>query len=228
MRQPCWTELGPCPVGKLIAGNPRRTYYYINTTRKECPQVDMSTRYHAKSCRPASPPDSDEESHLETRRAMSPSPEVDLGISSLDDAADDNLQSDTRTSSIPSSVFVANTHQMGVALLERDEREFTQTADGLQKRKLSTTSPHEISRMGDHDDWTNQDVCWGPSKFSHAYNVTVQVQSSPGPLTKSDFLRYPKRDHHSHNWTRMDRVTEWDQSPENIELDELDVLFAAS
>lgn len=190
------------------------------------------------------------------RRELSPSPEVDLSSPEFDDIDDDIAMPSTPIGSLSMRGFGLGPLQLGTgngALgatgslsssrhhraasppLEKDEKEFTQTADGLQKRKLSgelmsasnglNSSPDQSSSSSTVDFGNRDDgSLFGERAFLNATFTTTFVTSpaiKPSPFT----LNFGKKEGESDNWAKLDHMLGWDRDPENIELEELDGLL---
>ncbi|KAI6713276.1 hypothetical protein JHW43_004149 [Diplocarpon mali] len=226
-----WTALAPCPVAKeLETVHPRRTYFYL-TTHPHQPIPDPSTA-HFQPRVIISPPVSSaasrsEEADAERRRELSPSPEVDLSSPEFED--EDIAMPPTPTGSFSGrGTEAARNHRATSPPLEKDEKEFTQTARGMQKRKLSadTQSSGVPSEMTDHPTRNSDDSLFGEARNLSASNSSVFI-SSPAmkPTANSLSLCAIKRSfEESHDW--VDATVDWDmRSPEHVELDELDGMF---
>lgn len=164
MKRPCWSALTPCPLAKeLETVHPRRTYYFLTTTQHQplpdtgaSPLLAMPRRTIniSPSLSTASSESVDNDAN-DRRRELSPSPEVDLSPD-FDYGADDDTQHmflpgspmssfasirhhpHARYSAVGSSRPFSRGNHGSAPSLEGDEREFTQTANGLQqKRKLT-------------------------------------------------------------------------------------------
>jgi hypothetical protein len=128
--------------------------------------------------------------------------------------------------------------------LEKDEREFTQTARGMQmqRRKLSqdfgrksatvTNAPETYDVPG--DDSATKNIEFAESLFgrahalSHAMNSVeiaspVVKASAPLPITG---MSLGKRGFEEMSWEKIEQGMDWDmRSPEQVELEELDGLL---
>ncbi|KAH8665833.1 hypothetical protein BGZ60DRAFT_378299 [Tricladium varicosporioides] len=224
-----WTALAPCPVAKeLETVHPRRTYFYL-TTYQHQPIPDPSTVQFQQraiiSPSISSAASRSDENDAERRRELSPSPEVDLSSPEFDDHED--ISPPTPTGSFSGRLEpVARNSRASSPPLEKDEKEFTQTARGMQRRKLSGDilmfgMPSDMD--GHHLKTMETDALFGEGR-----NLTVTQNamfvSSPA-MKPSLSLHTLKRtfDDSIDPWTRGDGAMEWDlRSPENIELDELD------
>jgi hypothetical protein len=217
---------------ELEVAHPRRTYYYLTTYPHlpipDLPSSQLSDR-HIISPSLSSTASHSDECEDERRRELSPSPEIDLSTPELDDIDDDIAMPATPIGSLP-NLLRALRDQRGVSPpLEKDEREFTQTADVLQKRKLgeemgeSATSGH----LMDIDD-----CCHGESLFGEARSLAIPVAgflASPAirpslvPQVRKDWE--PESLLRSDGWSKVEKLLEWDYNLENIELEELDCLL---
>ncbi|OIW24496.1 hypothetical protein CONLIGDRAFT_583976 [Coniochaeta ligniaria NRRL 30616] len=189
--------------------------------------------------------DADRESR---RRELSPSPEVDLSSPEFDDVDDDIAMPSTPIGSLSlrggynyftggaggakasGAATGSGRHHHNRATsppLEKDEKEFTQTADGLQKRKLRGEL---LSGDASEPVATSVESDFGNKDDSGLFGVAVMSNSlfMTSPAMRPSFLplNLNRKDTESdNNWARLD-VLEWDRSPENIELDELDCLLS--
>ncbi|KAK3381598.1 hypothetical protein B0H63DRAFT_209383 [Podospora didyma] len=262
LKRPCWSALAPCPLAKeLESVHPRRTYFYLTT----CPHLPLPDPAHAAALihlahtrtiispslssaasgsEDAADPDDDER-----RRELSPSPEVDLSSPELDDMDDDVAMPTTPIGSFSArgygsqlgrSSSGARNHRAASPPLEKDEKEFTQTADGLQKRKLSgdLLSSSSVTIMSssnmdlDYGGGNSKDdsALFGEKMFLSSANIgslatpfATSPAIRPSPMTLT--MTTKARDMEAESWLRMENMLEWDRSPENIELDELDGLL---
>jgi hypothetical protein len=145
LRRP-WTALAPCPVGKELVGtHPKRIYFYLTTQPRQPfpePVETPANRIISPSLTSAENEEEDEKI-LRSRSELSPSPEIDLSSPELEDT--DSPMSAAESFSNGHMVTHTSTHSRTVSLahsrtsppLERDEREFTQTASSLQRRRKS-------------------------------------------------------------------------------------------
>ena len=243
LKRPCWSATTPCPLAKeLEAVHPRRTYFYLTT----CPRLPLpdpsqaaalSSLAHSRAI--ISPSISSVESNsdladLERRRELSPSPEVDLSSPELDDMDDDIAMPSTPIGSLSTRGFAHHMAQLGripgrshraaSPPLEKDEKEFTQTADGLQQRKLkgdmfaAVTSP--VNSMSIDFDYCSKDDLFGASGLTG-----FSFMTSPAIRPSAMSLNFVRKDPDADSWHKFDQILEWDRSPENVELDELDGLL---
>jgi hypothetical protein len=149
---------------------------------------------------------------------------VDLSATEFDNTDDDILMPMTPIGSFSS-------HQSRVILsprnnappLEKDEREFTQTADGLQKRKLNAEVPqpetverHSIAMM----DYYRDDVWFSDSRPS----ATTTFLASPSIKPS---ISAGRKEDDADAWERLNKLFEWGKGAESIEIDELDCLLDA-
>ncbi|KAH0440234.1 mucin [Colletotrichum camelliae] len=159
------------------------------------------------------------------RRELSPSPEVDLSSPEFDDADDDFAMPSTPVGSLPTSLRYARSHRSASPPLEKDEREFTQTADVLQKRKLA----RELSTAtADHSTANTYEGSREDAMFEERQSVAVNGNVAPVHFLTSPAIKAtmpPKKDTDGDSWLKLGALLEWDHSPENIELDELDCLL---
>lgn len=207
--------------------------------------------------------DADPESR---RRELSPSPEVDLSSPEFDDVDDDVAMPSTPIGSLSlrggynyftggagsgKAAGTANEttrHHHNRATsppLEKDEKEFTQTADGLQKRKLRgellSGEASEQPAANAESDFGNKDdsglfggvrspfLSAASNTTGHAGSAMLPssfVMTSPAMRSNTLPLNLSRKDTtESDAWAKLD-VLDWDRSPETIELDELDYLLS--
>lgn len=182
-----------------------------------------------------------EDADEERRRELSPSPEVDLSSPEFDDMDDDDVPmpgtpigsfSGRHTSVL---AIAAQNHRAASPPLEKDEKEFTQTADGLQKRKLSgdllgsqTVPVVEVSI--ETDEHTKDDGLFGAGEHKPEPAVTTNhvpsmaFLASPAMLPTCSFNS--KKEAGLDGFSKLDNYgLDWDRSPESVELDELDLVL---
>lgn len=124
--------------------------------------------------------------------------------------------------------------------LEKDEKEFTQTADGLQKRKLNgdllssggNAPPVVVEPMDlERDEGALFGVMPGgaaPVAVATGMSSVVPPMSfvsSPAIRPSTMSLNFGRKDGEMDSWAKFEGMLEWDRSPENIELEELDGLL---
>lgn len=228
-----WTALAPCPVAKeLETVHPRRTYFYL-TTYQHQPIPDPTTiQYPSRaiiSPSISSVASRSDEADAERRRELSPSPEVDLSSPEFDDV--EMVLPTTPSGSFSSGRVdrIPRNHRATSPPLEKDEKEFTQTAVGMQKRKFSgdVQMSGVPSEMGDHPTKSMEtDALFGEGRGLNVLNTAVFI-SSPA-MKPSLSLSTTKRPFEDSNdlWGRVESTMDWDmRSPENVELEELDGMF---
>ncbi|KAL2021272.1 hypothetical protein VTK56DRAFT_7351 [Thermocarpiscus australiensis] len=250
LKRPGWSALAPCPLAKeLETVHPRRTYFYLTTCpHQPLPDPGQATpiSHLAQSRTIISPSPSSaasnsaDDADLERRRELSPSPEVDLSSPELDDMDDDIAMPSTPIGSFslrefympePSRLSHSGSwriHRAASPPLEKDEKEFTQTADGLQRRKLSgdllssnapLEQPVSMELEKDENSLFGVMSSGGITTMAH-----IQLVSSPAVRPSTMSLNLAK-DREMDSWAKLEGMLEWDRSPENIELDELDGLL---
>ena len=161
-----WTALAPCPLAKELVGtHPKRTYFYLTAlphqnlpefvtavnpqSRIISPSLSSGSNNNASKDENMSDADSvASDTSRHERAALSPSPEVDFSCPELDG---DDVHGPSLT---PGGTFsgrisvVRESHRNSGAgntarqppPLERDEREFTQTAAEVRRRRRSEVS----------------------------------------------------------------------------------------
>ncbi|KAL3420779.1 putative mucin [Phlyctema vagabunda] len=231
LKRPCWSTAAPCPLAKeLETVHPRRTYFYL-TTYPHQPIPDPSNPQFVQRVVVTPSLSSDEsrtdEADAERRRELSPSPEVDLSSTEFDD-------DDLATPPTPTGSFSGRTelqrrnHRAASPPLEKDEKEFTQTARGMQKRKLSGDS-HMIGAPSEVEHYTPRqfdgEALFGEGRHGNLHPSVFASSPAMKPSASSNMLKRPFEEP-SDIWSRIETVIEWDsRSPENIELEELDGLL---
>jgi len=139
-----WTALSRCPLDKKLVGtHPKRIYYFLSTCPHQPIPVDASNpSAAARIITPSLSSAASEEEDLDarSRERMSPSPELDL--SDYDENSADPF---TTQSHPPTTANIANNRRAQSPPLEKDEREFTQTASFLQQRRRSMEAERQRS-----------------------------------------------------------------------------------
>lgn len=234
MKRACWTALAPCPLAKeLETVHPRRTYFFLTTCPRQ-PLPDASiiqpTPRHSAIITPSvSLTDDSGSDDAETRRRdLSPSPEVDLSSAEFDDMEDDAGMPIALLGSFKSrNSDLKHTRDMrhDSPPLEKDEREFTQTADFLQKRKFNhddapSVVVESVERNGTLEYGYRDDIWFGDSRAvaSSAAFLTSPAMK-PSPMSSS------RKEDDTDSWLKLNKLFEWDRSAESIEIDELDCLL---
>lgn len=109
--------------------------------------------------------------------------------------------------------------------LETDEREFTQTADGLLKRKLQKEAPlaDSADRNGSmeygyrDDNWLGDHLMFGSTTFITSPSMIPSVTTAYVPSSR--------KEDEAEGWLKLSKLLEWDRPAESIEIDELDCLL---
>ncbi len=254
MKRPCWSATKTCPLTKeLETIHPRRTYYFLTT----CPHMPLpdasSVHFIVPRTSIVTPPLSSaasgsEATEEERRRELSPSPEVDLTAPDFDEFDDDIPMPGTPIHPLSGRYpqFSSRNQRGASPPLEKDEKEFTQTAEGLQRQKLAgnafllnsamiaatTVLPSTASHSRDHgmelDDGSRDEAILFGTESGHlvvssASNFTLMT--SPAMRPTFGLSSGPKRESEAESWAKLDTMLDWDRSPENVELDELDCLL---
>ncbi|KAK7967098.1 uncharacterized protein PG986_001375 [Apiospora aurea] len=235
LKRSCWSAIAPCPLAKeLETVHPRRTYFYLTVCPHQ-PLPDPSSAQLAQraivtpSLSSSSSTSEDTESaDADRRRELSLSPEIDLSSPEFDEMEDDMPMPGTPMG----SVSMSQRHRPMTSILtspplEKDEKEFTETADGLQKRKLSggflSSGPAESLRLD--DGMQHEQLFGGETKgLSLAPSLLPHVAFMTSPAMRPSYVVPPKKDE-AENWHKLDAMLDWDRSPETVELDELDGLL---
>jgi hypothetical protein len=247
-----WTALSRCPLDKKLVGtHPKRVYYFLST----CPHQPIPAPTEAGNALAAariitpslSSAASEEEEDLDARSRgrMSPSPELDL--SDYDENSVDPFSSQSHP---PTTANIANNRRAQSPPLEKDEREFTQTASFLQQRRRSQEAERERSASASTEPSQSGDVAmeevlvtieeteesaarknseiavalFGQMDAATAF-PTVFAPSSPA-LKPVLHIEMPPPSYKPHTVKLDVDDLDWTmKSPETIELDELDDLF---
>jgi hypothetical protein len=164
-----------------------------------------------------------DEADAERRRELSPSPEVDLSSPELEG---DDMSPPTSIGSFTSRIETSiRNSRASSPPLEKDEKEFTQTARGMQKRKLSGDIHMSgvPSDMADHPVRSSEtETLFGEGRHLNIPQGTLFV-SSPAMKPSLSLNTLKRGFEETDLWAKVDGAMEWDmRSPENIELDELD------
>ncbi|KAF2033715.1 hypothetical protein EK21DRAFT_58192 [Setomelanomma holmii] len=152
-----WTALSRCPLDKKLVGtHPKRVYYFLST----CPHQPIPTDAAmvpsaARIISPSLSSAASEEEDLDarSRARMSPSPELDL--SDYDENSVDPFSSQTHP---PTTANIAHNRRAQSPPLEKDEREFTQTASFLQQRRRSQEAERQRSASTSAEPTQRSDV----------------------------------------------------------------------
>ena len=254
MKRPTWNATRKCPLAKQLENiHPRRTYYYLTTCRHQ-PLPDASSvhfivpRTSIATPPMSSAPSSSEAAEDDRRRELSPSPEVDLSSPGLEEFDDDYLMPSTPNALVeyansyaqyqngPASSRYPRQQRGASPPLERDEKEFTQTAEGLQKQKnagnrfmltpfgaesaaLLTgfhSTPEAPSLFGHQ---SRRLVTPTTAMFALASPTLRPINGTPGQSVhkQDDFADFSLR-YHGQGFG-------WDSQTEHIGLDELDSIL---
>lgn len=261
MKRPVWnSSTNPCPLAKeLETVHPRRTYFYLTT----CPHQAIPDPATTSNLTPSyltpqrsiispslsgaesseSRTDSQEdEQDAVRRRELSPSPEVDLSSPEFDDAPcdDDGSVAPPTPSGSFSGRLVrggsaqSNSRRGASPPLEKDEREFTLTARGMQRRKMNGRLPSSDSpaQLGEPSKASKERDLDGDlfmdSRHSHL-NAAQGLVSSPAMKPTMLPLMQTGSALGKRNWGDMSEEVwireseDWDsRSPEMVGLEELD------
>ncbi|KAI1427866.1 hypothetical protein F5Y12DRAFT_123373 [Xylaria sp. FL1777] len=234
MKRSGWTTLTPCPLGKELESiHPRRTYFYLTT----CPHLPLPDPFSMQRSAIVTPSLSSsgsttEDADNDRRRELSLSPEVDLSSPEFDEIEEDYPVPRASLHSVsgrhrPLHTLSRN-HRAEEPPLEKDEKEFTQTADGLQKRKArgELLSATPVDQLGIDDGMQNEQLFGEPHRsFIPTFLPHMAFITSPAMRPTLTIPAPMKRDGEAEGWSKLDAMLDWDKSPETIELDELDCLL---
>ncbi|KAF5018472.1 hypothetical protein F66182_9545 [Fusarium sp. NRRL 66182] len=231
-KRSCWSAVKPCPLAKELENvHPRRTYFFLAT----CPRQPLPEPSSVSSHRALNTPsvsltdDSGSDDADARRRELSPSPEVDLSDHSFEEGDDDFVMPVTPIGSLPSHHrFSPNRRNSrhNSPPLEKDEREFTQTADFLQKRKFAEVTPavETTDRTHTSEYGYREDFWFGENRI---FSSNAFASPSVKPSSVSHATPGPRKEDDGENWLKLSKLMEWDQTAESIEIDELDCLLDA-
>lgn len=283
-----WPTISPCPLAKdLSPVHPRRLYFYLTTSpHQPIPEVaellPKPKRVISPSLSSASAADEDDR-YTRGRTALSPSPEVDLSSPELEDQ--NNKQnpptpggSFSARNSLPrehppTATNLAHNRRAASPPLEREERDFKQTANALQIQLQQRRNSQDVP-MSTDDAPAGVDA----DAMSVAMSVEAEESEESAALKNMEAAKSLFEGHAEHlglpaqsfefsspmlkpeaglhidtSMSKLSRVDEamdsmmldlgsakqdpmlpdafagWDglQSPENVELDELEDLFDA-
>ncbi|KAI0175268.1 hypothetical protein BJ166DRAFT_168775 [Pestalotiopsis sp. NC0098] len=238
LKRSCWSASKACPLAKeLETVHPRRTYFYLTVCPHQ-PLPDASTQLAQRAIATPSlsggstaASEDAESADNDRRRELSLSPEVDLSSPEFDDMEEDVPMPGTPMGSVSLSrhrpaPILSMSKQKDEPPLEKDEREFTQTADGLQKRKLSGSllSVNPVEHIDMYDGMQNDLLFGEPKGLSLAPSLLPHMAYMTSPAMRP-MLATPAKKEEADGWSKLDAMLDWDRSPESIELDELDCLL---
>ncbi|KAI9644568.1 hypothetical protein NHQ30_006589 [Ciborinia camelliae] len=226
-----WSASSPCPVGKeLETVHPRRTYFYL-TTYPHQPIPDPSQFPQRTIISPSISSAESTNDEMDRARYRSLSPEVDLSSEEYDD--EDSITPPTPTGSFSGRLErpVRNNRASSVGL-EKDEKEFTQAARGMQKRKFSGETPSDLAKPSEMTDMsgtpmktTESDPFFEGGRGLSILNTAAVVNSpamKPAFPSKKSWDVAVETPYADLPVWKMETL-DWDtRSPETIELDELD------
>ncbi|KAI4693464.1 uncharacterized protein J4E88_001836 [Alternaria novae-zelandiae] len=152
-----WTALSRCPLDKKLVGtHPKRVYYFLSTCpHQPIPADGTSTAMAPRIVTPSlsSATSEEEDADARSRGRMSPSPELDL--SDYDSHDSDPF---SKQSHLPTTANISHNRRAQSPPLEKDEREFTQTASFLQQRRMSQEAERERSASASAEPTQQSDV----------------------------------------------------------------------
>ncbi|KAI4626277.1 uncharacterized protein J4E87_004778 [Alternaria ethzedia] len=152
-----WTALSRCPLDKKLVGtHPKRVYYFLSTCpHQPIPADGTSTAMAPRIVTPSlsSATSEEEDADARSRGRMSPSPELDL--SDYDSHDSDPF---SKQSHLPTTANISHNRRAQSPPLEKDEREFTQTASFLQQRRMSQEAERERSASASAEPTQKSDV----------------------------------------------------------------------
>jgi hypothetical protein len=252
-KRSCWSALSRCPLDKILVGtHPKRVYYFLTTCPAQPIPADSGNGpAAARIISPSLSSAASEEEDLEARSRdrMSPSPELDLSSPEFDDGSDP-FSNQTHP---PTSTNIAHNRRAQSPPLEKDEKEFTQTASFLQQRRQSqeaerkreTSSPAEA--VAPSVDVTMDDI---PETIEETEESAARKNSeaaaalfgqmdhlsgfpsdlvTSSPVIKLVGIEMPPPLFKPGDVKMETEDLDWSwsemKSPEHVELDELDLMF---
>ncbi|KAI0467519.1 hypothetical protein F4859DRAFT_506683 [Xylaria cf. heliscus] len=234
IKRSSWTTSAPCPLAKELESiHPRRTYYYLAT----CPHLPLPDPFSTPESAIVTPSLSSsgsttEDTENDRRRELSLSPEVDLSSPEFDDMENDypihRMSIGSASGRHRPLHILSRIHRAEEPPLEKDEKEFTQTADGLQKRRArgELLSATPVDQLGIDDGMQNEQLFGEPHRtFIPTFLPHMAFMTSPAMRPTLTIPAPIKRDGEAEGWSKLDALLDWDKSPETIELDELDCLL---
>jgi hypothetical protein len=238
-----WTALSRCPLDKKLVGtHPKRVYYFLST----CPHQPIPADGSATAIAPrivtpslSSATSEEEDMDARSRDRMSPSPELDL--SDYDSVNSDPFSNQSHP---PTTANISHNRRAQSPPLEKDEREFTQTASFLQQRRMSQEAERERSASVSAEPTQHSDV----KMEEVAVSVEETVESAALKDSEAAAALFGQMDHlmtfqsspamkpvlHiempppslKRKSVKLELDDDWImKSPELIDLDELDDLF---
>lgn len=225
MKRSGWSASARCPLAKeLEPAHPRRTFFFLTTyPRQPLPDATAHTaRASVITPSVSLTDDSGSDDGEGRRRDLSPSPEVDLSPPEFDDMDEDVAMPATPIGSLPKHHFWdPRDLRRDSPPLEKDEREFTQTADGLQKRKLTdvATTTETADRSLTVEYGYRDDAWFGDSRPGPSTTFLASPAMRPSIVSSS------RKDDEAESWLKLNKLIEWDKGAESIEIDELDCLL---
>ncbi|CAO2647878.1 Nn.00g088000.m01.CDS01 [Neocucurbitaria sp. VM-36] len=244
-----WTALSRCPLDKKLVGtHPKRVYYFLSTCPHQPIPTDAGTvPAAARIISPSLSSAASEEEDMDARSRdrMSPSPELDL--SDYDSNSSDPFSSQSHP---PTTANIAHNRRAQSPPLEKDEREFTQTASFLQQRRRSQEAERERSTSASVETAPASDVIMDEVSLSveeteesaarknseaaaalfgqmeHTASFQTALAPSSPALKPTLHIDMPPPSFKPSEVKLEVDDDDWHmKSPETIELDELDDLF---
>ncbi|ORY14349.1 hypothetical protein BCR34DRAFT_239357 [Clohesyomyces aquaticus] len=243
-----WTALSKCPLDKTLVGtHPKRVYYFLTTCPHQPIPVDAGNApATGRIITPSLSSAASEEEDLEARSRdrMSPSPELDLSSPEFDDGTNPF----SNRPHPPTSVNISHNRRAQSPPLERDEKEFTQTASFLQRRRSeelerATTAPavetqrvdvtmHDIAEEETEESTARKNSETAAALFGALGHVSMFQSdfASSSPMLKPSLeieMPPPMFKPSDVKMTNEEFDFGWGEmkSPEHVGLDELDDLF---
>jgi len=142
-----WPIVSPCPLGKQQENiHPRRVFYYLTTQpHQPIPEVSAMVPIARRVISPAASSHTDddaEDKYIRDRSRLSPSPEIILSSPELEDDSDIDVASvfsgRSSLSRDLSSSNLSHNRRAQSPPLEREERDFKQTANELQEQRRNS------------------------------------------------------------------------------------------
>lgn len=184
-----WPTISQCPLAKYQSTvHPRPLYYFLTTQpHQPIPEMNQSHESILAIRRVISPPlssgsDEEEAKYKRGRDSMSPSPEVDLSSPELDDDECDSEMSSSFTHQgplsrehPPTSSNLSHNRRADSPPLEKEERDFKQTANALQELRRTSQDSATSSKL---------------PEIQLVANVAVNVDCEPMETEESIAMRH--------------------------------------
>jgi hypothetical protein len=257
-----WPAVSPCPLAKYQSQVHPRPLYYFLTTQPHQPIPELLQPHEIPLARRIITPDlssaADDEDEKYSRSRASLSPEVDLSSPELDEPPHGDIGStfhprhSLSRDHPPTTSNLAHNRRADSPPLEREERDFKQTANALQELRRASQEITKPIKVEDDETIalsveadesvvdTTDDLFDGQDHLSSSVSTLYDLSS---PLLRPQGFYHLKTQQpqgwHDEKTLSVDAMSLDDtddhvmdcwsdfRSPENIELDELECLLDA-